>query len=94
MVEFTEQELEIILESSREKLDGRRFSFKGLSQSLTAEGANRREAGRWARELGERIKASADDPNDDRLPFRRVGDHEDGSPIKIHGGSIAYVAND
>ena len=92
MVEFSPEELELIERFLQTKTQNSApFSFKGLSVYFKASTATDKEAGSKARELGERIRQSVEDANDQRMKFKVTQYYDDGVAKKMDGGSISYT---
>ena len=92
MIEFTIEELELIerLSNLRGK-DGGEFTFKRLSENLGHLKHGAKDDQAYAKDLGQRIKGSVEDPKDDRLSFRITQRYDEKKVRLADGGSISYT---
>lgn len=89
MVAFDEQELRIVRQWIEERRERPAFTFKGITDRFVETGMDRKVARRVARNLGEKIRASVEDPTDVRLPIR-VREYLQPQHPRLRGGSILY----
>jgi len=91
MVEFTEDELDIVQRFIRNAPRDEDFTFQGLTDRvLVLCDGDRGRAQGLARNLGERIAGSVRDHTDTRLRIRFVGRDFKGEPNRSRSNAVIY----
>lgn len=91
MVNFTDEEWNIVTAKMDAQAGQDEISFHNMTQDFLDLMYPRDIAARLARDLGKKIAASVDDPEDDQLRVRRTGFYAPGAPIMRHGKCISYT---